>query len=87
MVSKKRKLLYQRFFLGFACLLAIPLMVLMVSLAKGAGWKPLVPGLPIYLTLLGGAIYQLVKELRAMRREEQEAGGSEKTTNDKNDEQ
>jgi hypothetical protein len=77
-VSKKRRLLYQRFLLGFSCLLAIPLMVVMVSLAKGAGWKPLVPGLPIYLTLFGGAIYQFVKELRALKREEQEVESSEK---------
>lgn len=40
-----------------------------VSLAKGAGWKPALAGMPLYVTVFVGITYQLVKELRALRRQ------------------
>lgn len=43
--------------------------VLGVSLAKGAGWKPMLAGMPVYITFFVGITYQLVKELRALNRE------------------
>jgi hypothetical protein len=72
-LSKKRRMLYRKFLIGYVCLTAIPVMVLMVSYSKGAGWRPLLPGLPIYATLFIGATYQFVKELRALKREERGA--------------
>jgi hypothetical protein len=72
-IFKKRKALYRKFLLGYVCLAAIPVMVLLVSYSKGAGWRPLLPGLPIYVTLFIGATYQFFKELRALKRDERSA--------------
>ncbi|WP_244813747.1 hypothetical protein [Caballeronia sp. Lep1P3] len=75
--SAKRKALYRKFLVGYLCLLAVPLMILGISVSKGAGAAGLVPGIPVYLLVLGGATYQFVKELRALKREEQEATSKE----------
>lgn len=72
-MSAKRKAIYRKFLIGYLCLLAIPLMILALSLYKGAGSAGLVPGIPVYLVLLGGATYQFSKELRALKRGEQDA--------------
>ncbi|WP_207005735.1 hypothetical protein [Trinickia mobilis] len=71
--SMKRKALYRKFLVGYLCLLAVPLMIMAISLHKGAGLAGLVPGIPIYLVLLGGATYQFIKELRTLKREEQKS--------------
>lgn len=73
-ILKKRRILYRKFFIGYLCLLAVPAMILAFSIYKGAGWTGLVPGIPIYLSLLGGATYQFIKELRALKREEESRG-------------
>lgn len=52
-------------------------MILALSIYKGAGGAGLVPGIPVYLLLLGGATYQFMKELRSLKREEQEAASKE----------
>lgn len=69
-LSKKYKDLYRKFFVGCLCLAGIPLMILVISIKKGAGWAGLVPGIPVYVTLAGAAIYQFIKEFRALRQEE-----------------
>ena len=76
-VSLKSMALYRKFLIGYFCLAAIPLMILALSVYKGAGWAGLAPGIPIYLTLLGAATYQFIKELRALKQEE---GESEKSS-------
>lgn len=69
-LSKKRRTIYKKFSIGYMCLLCLPLMFLVVSLAKGAGWKPIIGGLPVYVTIFVGITYQLIKELRSVSREE-----------------
>ncbi|VVE58685.1 hypothetical protein PHO31112_05360 [Pandoraea horticolens] len=68
---EKRKALYRKFAVGSLCLLTIPALILLLSIYKGAGGAGLVPGIPIYLALLGGAIYQFRKELRELKWEEE----------------
>lgn len=67
----RRRALYRKFLMGCLWLIAIPIMFLILSFYKGAGWAGLVPGMPVYLTLLGGATYQFIKEIRALKQEEE----------------
>ncbi|WP_175998877.1 hypothetical protein [Burkholderia stabilis] len=75
-ISEKRKILYRKFLIGYLCLLGVPLMILALSIRKGAGWAGLVPGIPIYLTLLSTATYQFIKELRALKRESEDGSSN-----------
>jgi hypothetical protein len=50
----------------------LPFFILFVSLVKGAGWHPVLVGLPAYVTFLGAITYQFTKELRALKYEEHE---------------
>jgi len=77
-ISQNRKALYRKFVKGSLCVLGIPLVIVALAIYKGASWwAGLVPGVPIYLILVGGVIYQFIKELRILKREEREAGMGE----------
>lgn len=69
--ARKRKALYRKFLIGYLSLLGVPAVFLAFSIYKGAGWAGIVPGVPVYLTLLGAATYQFVKELRALKQREE----------------
>ncbi|RLK28520.1 hypothetical protein C7417_5719 [Cupriavidus plantarum] len=69
-ISKKRNAVYKKFASGYISLLCLPIMFFVVSLMKGAGWKPIIGGLPVYVTVFVGITYQLIKELRSISREE-----------------
>ncbi|ACR31228.1 Hypothetical protein bglu_2g08120 [Burkholderia glumae BGR1] len=68
-MDDKRRSIFWRFAKGYLSLIAMIVFVLGVSLAKGAGWKPMLAGMPVYITFFVGITYQLVKELRALNRE------------------
>ncbi|MBW0451057.1 hypothetical protein EN871_24435 [bacterium M00.F.Ca.ET.228.01.1.1] len=68
-MDDKRRLIFWRFAKGYLSLIAMIVFVLGVSLAKGAGWKPMLAGMPVYITFFVGITYQFVKELRALNRE------------------
>ncbi len=40
----------------------------LVSEMNGAGWRPALAGMPLYVTLFLGITYQLVKEVRQYNR-------------------
>jgi hypothetical protein len=69
----KCKSIYRRFAIGYLGILGMILVALVFSVAQGAGWKPVLVGVPVYLTFLVAVTYQLIKELRALKREEGEA--------------
>ncbi|MCW5300532.1 hypothetical protein DXT88_20385 [Herbaspirillum lusitanum] len=46
--------------------------VLAISIGHGSGWRPALAGLPLYVTIFAGITYQLFKEVRALKREEQQ---------------
>ncbi|HEF5786153.1 hypothetical protein KGP65_05085 [Burkholderia multivorans] len=48
---------------------------LVISLSHGAGLKPLLILLPLFAIVFGGITYQLIKELRALKREKPENRG------------
>ncbi|CAB3755760.1 hypothetical protein LMG29739_02284 [Paraburkholderia solisilvae] len=68
-MTTKRKVLYRKYLFGYLCLLGFPIMILALSLSKGAGIAGLVPGIPFYVLVLGGATYKFIKELRALKSE------------------
>ncbi|WP_414448371.1 hypothetical protein AB4851_03065 [Burkholderia sp. 22PA0099] len=72
LASPKRREIYRKFIFGYTSLSSIPLIILAISIYKNAGGAGLVPGIPIYLVLFGGATYQFAKELRALKNEEKE---------------
>ena len=45
---------------------------LVISVSHGAGWRPVLAGMPLYVILFGGVTYQLIKELRALKNAERE---------------
>jgi hypothetical protein len=59
----------RRYLRAYLSLLGIISTFVGVSLIKGAGWKPALAGLPLYLIVFGGITYQLIKELRALKQE------------------
>lgn len=69
--SKKRQSIVKRAAWAYLFALGIPAVVLAFSYAQGASWKPVLVGLPIYLTIIGSITYQFIKELRALKREEE----------------
>jgi hypothetical protein len=48
--TPKTKPLYKRFAIGYSGILGMVLAALGFSIAQGAGWKPVLVGLPVYLT-------------------------------------
>ncbi|GAB7539862.1 hypothetical protein [Burkholderia sp. 3C] len=68
----KRKKLYQRFAVGYAGVAGMILVGLGASIAQGAGWKPVLVGIPVDLTFFVAVSYQFIKELRALKNEERE---------------
>lgn len=69
-MSDERRALATRFIKAYLSLAAMILFVLIVSLSKGAGWKVILVGMPLFLTFFVGITYQLIKELRALKRKE-----------------
>jgi hypothetical protein len=67
---------WRKALMAYAAACALPLFILAVSLVKGAGWRPVLVGLPAYMTFFSAITYQLVKELQTLGRDaELGAGG------------
>lgn len=68
-MSKSRKPIFKRAATAYLALLGLPGVILVFSLAQGAGWKPILAGMPVILTIFASITYQFVKELRAVSRD------------------
>ncbi|WP_076797206.1 MULTISPECIES: hypothetical protein [Burkholderiaceae] len=64
----RRFSLYRRAAIAYLAACALPVFILAISIAKGGGWRPMLIGLPAYLTFFAAITYQFFKELRALRR-------------------
>lgn len=62
--------LIKRAVVAYLGALGIVALALVISIAHGSGWKPALAGMPLYVTLFVGITYQLVKELRALKRKQ-----------------
>lgn len=69
-MTPRRKKLFLKFLIGYFGCLSLPLLALAFSIAQGASWRPILAGLPVYLTIFVGITYQFAKELRSLSREE-----------------
>ncbi|WP_412023907.1 hypothetical protein [Burkholderia cepacia] len=72
--ESKRKALLRRFVVGYLGIFGMVVIALAFSLLQGAGWKPVLTGVPIYLTFFVVVTYQFIKELRGLKREEEKVG-------------
>jgi hypothetical protein len=68
--TQKRKALYLRYLKVYTLCLCVPIFVLIFAYAQGASWEPTVVGIPAYLSIFIIATVQLVKDARALGREE-----------------
>jgi hypothetical protein len=76
----KRKALFRRLAVGYLGVLGMIVVALFFSLTQGAGWKPVLTGVPVYLIFFAAITYQFIKELRALKREEESERSSQGDT-------
>lgn len=69
-MNASRKKMMLRAAIAYTALLGLPGVIALFSFAQGAGWKPILVGMPVILTIFASITYQLIKELRALGREE-----------------
>ncbi|CAG2148861.1 hypothetical protein CUPL110328_23920 [Cupriavidus plantarum] len=62
------KKILKRLIVGYLSLTYLVLVAAGFSLAQGAGWRPLIAGLPVFLTFFVAITYYFVRDLRAQRR-------------------
>lgn len=67
--AQQFKKLMKRAALAYSGAIGIVALALAISIGHGAGWKPALAGMPLYVTIFVAITYQLVKELRALRRQ------------------
>lgn len=59
---------WRRAAVAYMALLGLAGVILIFSLARCAGWKPVLVGLPVLCTIFVSITYQLIKELRMTKR-------------------
>jgi ABC-type transport system involved in multi-copper enzyme maturation permease subunit len=68
MKNEKRRIVI-RFLKAYLSLGAMMAFTVLISIAKGSGWKILPVGMPLFLIFFFGISYQLFKEVRALKRQ------------------
>lgn len=68
----KLRALMKRAVIAYSGAVGVVAFALVISLAHGAGVRPLIILLPLFVVLFGGVTYQLIKELRALKKAEGE---------------
>ena len=68
MGDEKRRIMV-RFLKAYLSLVTMMVFAVVVSIAKGSGWKILLVGLPLFLIFFLGISYQLLKEIRTLERQ------------------
>lgn len=66
----------QRYIKAYLSLLGIVAAFVGVSMAQGAGWRPALAGMPLYVILFVAITYKLVKEIVASRKRERNQGSA-----------
>ncbi|RQG98892.1 hypothetical protein D1Y85_26800 [Paraburkholderia dinghuensis] len=74
MKSKETSSLMWRYIKAYLSLLGIVAAFVGVSIAQGAGWKPALAGMPLYVILFVAITYKLVKDIVASRKREHHQG-------------
>ncbi|WP_213304752.1 hypothetical protein [Paraburkholderia sacchari] len=76
MKSKEAASMTQRYIKAYLSLLGIVAAFVGVSMAQGAGWRPALAGMPLYVILFVAITYKLVKEIVASRKRERNQGSA-----------
>ncbi|WP_213308750.1 hypothetical protein [Paraburkholderia sacchari] len=71
----KRKFIV-RYIKAYVSVLAVIGSVIAISELKGAGWKPALAGMPMYVLLFALVTYAMVRELRTLKKEERDRPAS-----------
>jgi len=70
--AQQSKKLIRRALIAYTGAIGVVVVALVVSISHGAGWKPAMAGMPLYVILFGGITYQLIKEFRTLKRKKRE---------------
>jgi hypothetical protein len=69
-MTPERKSLFRKLIVGYLGCFSLPLFALIFGLAQGASWRPVLVGVPIYLTFFVGLTYQFARDWQELRRKE-----------------
>jgi NhaP-type Na+/H+ or K+/H+ antiporter len=69
---QQRKKLIIRALVAYSGVMGVIAVALLISISHGAGWRPAMAGMPLYIILFGGITYQFVKETMILKRRERE---------------
>ncbi|MCF7695976.1 hypothetical protein KPG66_07670 [Mycetohabitans sp. B2] len=69
-MRRKKRNIFKRAAVAYMCAIGIPVVVLIFSFAQGDGWKPVIVGFPVYITIFGSITYQFIKELLVLKQED-----------------
>ncbi len=72
MADREKQRIIARYVKACLSILAVVAFFFAISFAKGAGWKPMLIPLPLFLILFVGVTYQLTRDVRALRRRHQD---------------
>ncbi|ANB70948.1 hypothetical protein [Paraburkholderia phytofirmans] len=64
----KLRALMKRALIAYSGAVGIVVFALAISIGHGAGLKPLLILMPLFFILFGGVTYQLIKELRELKK-------------------
>jgi len=69
----------RRYVKAYLSLIGIIAACVGVSVAQGAGWRPALAGMPLYVIVFGGITYQLIREIVNLKKQEREHRASAET--------
>jgi hypothetical protein len=75
MKTKQETVIVRRYVKAYLSLIGIIAAFVGISMAQGAGWRPALAGMPLYVILFAGITYQLIKEIVTLRKRERERQG------------
>jgi NhaP-type Na+/H+ or K+/H+ antiporter len=74
--TQQYKRLIQRALVAYLGAAGIVALALIISITHGAGWRPALAGMPLYVIVFAGITYQLIKEIVKLRKQERERQAS-----------
>jgi hypothetical protein len=67
--NKPTRSMGRRYATAYLSLIGIIAAFVVVSVAQGAGWKPALAGMPLYIVVFLGITYQLIREIVKLRKQ------------------
>jgi hypothetical protein len=77
MESRVRRRFIVRYVKAYFSVFAVVAVVIAISELRGAGWRPALAGMPMYVSLFALVTYAMLRELRQLRKSgETDKGGN-----------